>query len=130
MNLVVLIGSLASEVELRSTNSGKSVANMRLREDRADGEKGGYFTIVVWDAQAENAERYLTKGSQIAVEGRLQNRSYTKNDETRWVTEVVAFRVSYLDSRTNEAPAASLPEAEAPQATATASKDDGDDIPF
>lgn len=56
----------------------------------------GLFNIVVWRQQAENCARYLQKGSQCAVEGNIQNRTYEKDGEKRYITEIVADRVEFL----------------------------------
>lgn len=102
LNRVVLVGRLTKAPELRFTDSGKAVATFTLAVDRpfadANGERAADFiNIVVWGKPAENSARYLGKGKLAAVDGRLQVRSWETNEgERRWVTEVVADRVSFL----------------------------------
>ncbi|MEE0510783.1 MAG: single-stranded DNA-binding protein [Peptococcaceae bacterium] len=102
MNKVILIGRLTADPELRYTPNGAAVCSFRIAVDRPfnsqSGERGADFiNIVVWNKAAENTAKYMSKGRQIAVEGRLQIRSYDGNDgQRRWVTEVVADRVEFL----------------------------------
>ncbi|MCK9267580.1 MAG: single-stranded DNA-binding protein [Alkaliphilus sp.] len=100
MNRVILIGRLARDPELRFTQSGKSVANFSVAVNRPfskDGE-ADFFNIVVWGKIAENCANYLAKGRLVAIEGRLQNRSYeTQTGEKRYITEIVANTVKFLD---------------------------------
>ena len=102
MNRVILIGRLARDPELRFTQSGKSVANFSVAVNRPfskDGE-ADFFNIVVWGKTAENCANYLAKGRLVALEGRLQNRSYeTQTGEKRYITEIVANTVKFLDRK-------------------------------
>lgn len=102
MNKVFLIGRLTRDPELRTTQSGISVCTFRLAVSRRFANQQGvreadFINIVVWRAQAETCARYLAKGSQCAVAGSLQSRSYDAQDGTkRYVTEVVADEVEFL----------------------------------
>lgn len=103
MNRIVLIGRLTKDPELRYTQSGTAVCNFTLAVNRAyvrDGEQEADFVpCQVWGKSAENCAKYLAKGRQAAVDGRLQIRSYEDKEGTRrWVTEVVAERVEFLGS--------------------------------
>ena len=105
MNKVFLIGRLTKEPELRYTASNVATANFTLAVDRnftnQEGEReADFISVVVWRKQAENVSKYLTKGSQIAVDGRIQTRTYDAQDGTkRYVTEVVAENVKFLDTK-------------------------------
>lgn len=105
LNRVVLIGRLTKDPELRYTPNGVAVATFTLAVDRswtnAQGEKeADFISIVVWRKQAENCANYIGKGSLVAVDGRLQIRTYDgKDGQRRWVTEVVAESVRFLDKR-------------------------------
>lgn len=96
MNKVVLIGRLTKDPELRYTpGNGIAVSSLTLAVDNYNsktGEKGADFIpVVVWGKSAENVAQYCAKGSQIAVSGRIANRSYDAKDGTkRYITEVVA----------------------------------------
>lgn len=104
MNHIVLVGRLTKDPDLRYTQSGKAVCNFTLAVDRPFKSQGGkqeadFIAIQVWDKRAESSAKYLAKGKQAAVEGRLQIRSYDDNSgQRRWVTEVVANSVEFLGS--------------------------------
>jgi single-strand DNA-binding protein len=116
LNRVVLIGRLTKDPELRYTPNGVAVASFTLAVDRfrlnAQGEREtDFIPIVVWQKQAENCANYIGKGSLCAVDGRIQVRTYDGKDGVRrWVTEVVADTVRFLDKRetTSESPASNI----------------------
>jgi len=92
LNYVVLIGNLARDPELRYTPDGTPVVSFQKGEREAD-----FIPIVVWRNRAERCSEYLMKGSQVAVEGRLQIRSYEDKDGIkRKRAEVIAWRVEFL----------------------------------
>ena len=111
MNNVILIGRLTKDPELKYlANTGTPVATFNLavdrelsREKKQELEEKGeqtadFINIVVWGKQAENCANYLKKGRLVAVSGRLQSRSYEGKDGTkRYITEVVASRVEFLE---------------------------------
>ncbi len=106
MNKAILIGRLTRDPELRYTPAnGVAVATFTLAVNRPftnqQGEReADFIPIVVWRKQAENCANYLNKGSQVALEGRIQVRSYEdKEGQRRWVTEVVADNVRFLDKK-------------------------------
>jgi single-strand DNA-binding protein len=105
MNKVFLIGRLTRDPELRYTGNNTPVASFSLAVNRnftnQQGEReADFFNITVWRKQAENVKNYLSQGSQVAVEGRLQTRSYDDKDgQRRYVTEVVADNVEFLGSK-------------------------------
>ena len=111
MNKIILIGRLTKDVDLRFTESGKAVANFTLAVDRPfknqQGEKeADFIRIVVWGKQAENCANHIGKGRLVAVDGRLQIRSYEGQDgDRKYITEVVAETVKFLD-RPKEEPLA------------------------
>lgn len=100
MNSVVLIGRLARDPELRFTTSGKAVATFSVAVNRAFSKtkEADFFNIVVWGKSAEHCANYLSKGRLVGIQGRLQSRSYeTQNGDKRYVTEVVADQVEFLE---------------------------------
>ena len=107
MNSVALIGRLARDPELSYTqNTQMAVCRMTLAVDRPrrNGEDQGadFIRITVWGKQAENCDRYLAKGRQIAVQGRIQTGSYKDREgKTVYTTDVVADRVEFLGSNNN-----------------------------
>ena len=119
MNSVILIGRLARDPELGYTPSQTAVCKFTLAVDRPK-EGADFIRIVVWDKQATNCERYLKKGSQCAVHGRIQTGSYKgRNGETVYTTDVVADRVEFLGSK-----------AEAPRNPETTFSELDESVPF
>mgnify|MGYP000598259333 FL=1 len=111
LNRIVLIGRLTKDVDLRFTATGKPTANFTLAVDRPyrnqQGEKeADFIPVVVWNKLAEHCANYIGKGRLVAVDGRLQIRSYDGNDgQRKYITEVVAETVKFLD-RAKEEPLA------------------------
>lgn len=105
MNKVVLIGRLTKDPELRYTSSNIpsatfSVAVNRPFENQNGVREADFINIVVWRKQAENVKKYVTKGSLVAIEGRIQTRNYDdKEGKKVYVTEVVADNVQFLESK-------------------------------
>ncbi len=103
MNHIILIGRLTRDPELRYTPNGVAVATFDLAVDRPRTNQQGeretdFIRIVTWQKLAELCANYLKKGRQAAVEGRLQIRSYqTQDGQKRYMTEVVANTVQFLD---------------------------------
>ncbi len=125
MNKVILMGRLARDPDVRSTQSGLQVARMTIAVDRRisrakaqDGQQtADFISLVAWDRTAEFAGQYLSKGRQILVEGRIQTGSYEAQDGSkRYTTDVVAERIEFADSR----PQGGANEGFAPRAAAPA----------
>ena len=109
MNKVILIGRLVKDPEMRYTQSGKGVCSFVLAVDRRFSKEGqqtaDFIPIVAWNKLAEIVGDNLTKGRRISVEGRMQVRNYDAQDGTkRYVTEVIADEVEFLDSRKDGQP--------------------------
>ena len=112
LNKVMLIGNVGKNPDVRFIeSSGTTTANFTLAtteryKDRVTGElkeQTEWHNIVCWRNLAEIAEKYITKGSQIFVEGRIRTRSYKdKNGDTRYITEVVADNIQLLGRRDSE----------------------------
>ncbi len=105
MNKVTLIGRLTKDPEVRySSGSQTAVARFSLAIDRAkkaNGEDGGtdFPNIVAFGKTAELVEKYVTKGQQIAVEGRIQTGSYERDGVKHYTTDIVAERVEFLGKK-------------------------------
>lgn len=96
MNSVNIIGRLTRDPELRKTSNGRSVTNFCLAVNRAN-EGADFIDCVAWSETADLACKYLSKGSQIGVTGRLQTRTYDdKNGNSRKIVEVVIERMQFL----------------------------------
>ena len=104
MNHFVGIGRLVRDPEVRYTQSGKACAKFTLAIDRRrsgdDKQQADFISCVAWEKTAEVISQYVSKGQKIAVEGRIQTRSYDANDGTkRYVTEVVVNSMEFCDSK-------------------------------
>ena len=102
MNKVLLTGRLTRDPEMRQLASGKAVTTFSVatNEYRTGQEKSEYHNVVTWDRLAQICAQFLGKGQQVAVEGRLQTRSWDDDQGKRhWKTEVVAGSVEMLSGR-------------------------------
>jgi single-strand DNA-binding protein len=107
LNKAMLIGRLGRDPELRYTQSGQPVCNFSMATDESYTDRDGnrqdraeWHKVVVFGRQAENVSNYLKKGSLCFVEGSLQTRQWEdKEGQTRYTTEIKAFRVQFLDTR-------------------------------
>lgn len=110
MNVVALVGNLATDVELRELDGDKKVASFVLAVDRpgVDG-RADFVRVSVWDRQADACARFLAKGRRVAVDGRLRSRSWEDADgKRRSAVEVNAGSVQFL-SRRDEAAGTDAP---------------------
>lgn len=104
VNKVILIGNLGKDPEVRSTTTGQRVANFSLATSRSwtgqDGqrqEKTEWHSIVVWGKLAEICEKYLQKGKQVYIEGRIETRSWQdKEGQTKYKTEIICEQMTML----------------------------------
>ena len=143
VNKVILIGRLGRDPESRQTNSGMAVAELRIAttrgRDRDGNEQTDWHTVVCFDKTAEIVSKYLSKGRQVYVEGRLQHDSWEDREtgQKRYKTTVVANTVNFLGSR-NDADANfggrsggfSGNSSNSGRSSAPASYDNDGDIPF
>jgi single-strand DNA-binding protein len=131
-NRIILIGRLTRDPELRYVPSGAPVASFTLAVDRPFRDQQGnretdFIDIVAWRKLAEQVSQYMSKGRMVAVEGRLQIRSYeTQDGQKRKVAEVVADGVRFLDRGKTAGPAETPATAEAVPSGAT----EDEDVPF
>jgi single-strand DNA-binding protein len=104
MNNVSLIGNIGTDIELKTTPTGKNVCTFPLAVK--DRERTLWINIVAWNKTAELCEKYLMKGSQVGIEGRIAVREYTnKNNEKRKIVEVIADEITFIGKKheiTNE----------------------------
>ncbi|MCB2378859.1 single-stranded DNA-binding protein [Hymenobacter sp. BT635] len=107
INKVILVGNLGKDPEVRHLEGGSSVAHFTLATNDYYKDKSGnrverteWHNITAWRGLAEMAEKYLKKGQQIYVEGKLRTRQYQdKDNQTRYITEIVADEISMLGGR-------------------------------
>jgi len=105
LNSVNIMGNLTRDPELKYTNSGRSVCNMSIANNRIytkNGEKVtevSYFDIEIWGVVAENCAKYLTKGSGVIVEGRLKQDRWEKDGKTQSRVRIAANSVHFMPKR-------------------------------
>lgn len=115
MNKVILLGRLTKDVETRYTQTNNSlVATFTLAVNRRFAKEGeerqtDFINIVAWGKTGEFSSKYFKKGLQVAVVGRLQNRSYEdSNGQKKYITEVIAEEVYFADSNNRQTADASI----------------------
>lgn len=132
MNKVILIGRLGRDPELRYTDKGTAVANLSLATDyRAKGRdpETTWHRIVAWDKTADICAKYLAKGRQVGVEGRIQVREWKdKQGNDRKTTEIVAERIEFIGSKSDAAD--DNPGARADRGFDYGPPPTGDDVPW
>ena len=142
VNKVILIGRLGKDPEVRTLENGAVVANFTMAttevyRDRVSGERKEtteWHNIVLWRQLAETASKYLHKGDQCYIEGKLRTRSWEKEGVTRYTTEIVGDSLTLLGSRRDGAGSpqsgSSAPAAPEKQDGAPAPSGGSDDLPF
>jgi single-strand DNA-binding protein len=138
VNKAILIGNLGRDPEMRYTPNGTAVTRFSIATTERFRDKSGelqerttWHNIVAWGRQAEVAKEYLSKGSPVFVEGRIENRSYEDNDgNTRYISEIISQRLQFLGRRDDstssgfdQSPPQSADFPEAPSG-------EDDDLPF
>jgi single-strand DNA-binding protein len=132
VNKVIIIGRLGADPELKHTQSNRAVCNLSVATDEYGGKdkekRTEWHRVTVWGEQAESCAKYLTKGREVYVEGRLQTRSYEKDGQKHYATDIVAHDVKFLGGKPNGERTEKAP----PSQSAPASQPTGadDDIPF
>jgi single-strand DNA-binding protein len=97
VNVVTLIGNLATEVEVKEVGENKRVARFLLAVNRRSKEGGADFVwVAAWDRQAELCKEYLAKGRRVAIDGYLRSRSWEEEGKKRREIDVVARSVQFL----------------------------------
>lgn len=138
MNKVILIGRLTKDVELRYTQTNNTaVASFSLAVNRKfvkNGEErqADFFNVIAWNKLAETISKYLFKGNQVAISGRLETRSWDdENGQKHYVTEIIAEEVDFIESKNRKSNDAIL------NSPVPVNSDDssdfisnGDDLPF
>lgn len=105
LNQIVIVGRLVRDPDLRETDNGKKVSNITLAVPRSYKNTSGeyetdYIDCVLWTGIAENTAEYCKKGDLLGIKGRVQTRSYeTEDEKRRYVTEVVAEKVTFLSPK-------------------------------
>ena len=137
VNRVILIGRLGRDPELKFTPAGKAVTNFTMatsetwKDDSGERqERTEWHRIVIWGKLAEVAAKYLTKGSQVYIEGKLQTREWTDKDgQKKYTTEIVANNMTMLDGKGDNSEKPNNPE-KPESSDGPADPSAFDDIPF
>lgn len=142
VNKVFLLGRVGKPVEVRDTDKGKvatfTLATSESYKDRDGNKKENteWHNIVAWKGTAEIAEKFVQKGSQIYLEGKIRTRSWEKDGEKRYVTEIIADNIQLLGSKNSQDTQESQPKKFDPHAVKTTAMPypeeqcDDDDLPF
>lgn len=102
LNRVSLVGRITRDIELRNSINGKYFVAFTLAvNNNFNNSKAAFIPCFAWNKTAENMAKYLKKGSLIALDGRLQTRTETNNNQIKTIVQIVADIVSFLDNRTN-----------------------------
>jgi single-strand DNA-binding protein len=115
VNKVILVGNLGKDPEVRHLEGGVSVAHFTLATNEYYKDKQGtrverteWHNISAWRGLADMADKYLKKGQQVYIEGKLRTRQYQdKDQQTRYITEIIADEISMLGGRSQGAPSSS-----------------------
>ena len=145
VNKVILVGNVGIDPEVRTTESGVKVARVRLatteriydRQNNETKELTEWHTITLWRGLADVVDRYVRKGSQLYIEGRLRTREWVDKDNIkRYTTEILADEMKLLGRRSDNMPqgggqaSAAAPQPKPAQVDVPAAADDPDDLPF
>jgi single-strand DNA-binding protein len=101
-NKVIMVGRLTKDPEVKQTPAGKTVAKFSLAVDRrgsGDKKEADFFFCTAWEKTAELIGKFLAKGSQCLIDGRVQNRSYEKDGQKHTVTEIIVDNVQFLGAK-------------------------------
>ncbi len=137
VNKVILVGNLGKDPEVRHLESGNSVAHFTLATNEYYKDKQGnrverteWHNISAWRGLAELAEKYLKKGTQVYIEGKLRTRQYQdKDQQTRYITEIIADEISLLGGRLGGS-STGVPSASAEESVGLRQEPELDKLPF
>ncbi len=141
INKVILVGNLGQDPEVKYTAGGAPVANISIatsdswkdKDTQEVQERTEWHRVVLWRNLAENAGKFLKKGSKVYIEGQLQTRKWEQEGQTRYTTEIIARDMQFLDSRGSSNNSSTQKSSEMNDQSAADVPDsaiDDDDIPF
>ena len=127
MNRIIIKGRIAREIEIRQTQTGKSVGSFSVAVDKGFGENksADFFRVQAWEKTADFVAKYFSKGKEILIEGRMESREYEKDGQKNLVWELIAERVEFCGGSREAAPPAGQPPI-----SGGAPADDDDPYPF
>ena len=133
INKVILLGNVGADPEVRALDGGKKVARIRVATtERYTDQQGNkqehteWHSVTLWGGLADVVDKYVHKGSQVYIEGKIRTREYEAKGEKRYATEIIANDMKLLGrpKDANEAPQAAAPAPQAPVPP------DSDNLPF
>lgn len=137
VNKVILIGNLGKDPEVFSFDTGVKKVTFSLatteiyrNKDGQDVEQTEWHNIVVWRSLADIAEKFLRKGSQVYIEGRIRYRTYEKDGQKKYITDIEADNINMLGARQNNDGNHNYEQSHATSAPAAPVTPDTDDLPF
>ncbi len=138
VNKVILVGNLGKDPEVRHLENGATVANFPIATTESYKDRNGnrqeqteWHNIVLWRGLADIAEKYLRKGNQVYIEGKLRSRSWEdKEGNTRYITEVIGDNLTMLGGRNDGGESAAPKSSPAAEPANTVQDDEDDDLPF
>lgn len=137
VNKVILVGRLGADPEVKHLQNDRAVCNLSVAtreqwKDKQTGqkqEKTEWHRVTVWGDQAENCGKFLAKGREVYIEGKLQTRSYEKDGQKRYATDIVADRVVFLGGGGDRDTASQAPRKDHDTGSQVP-PDDDDQVPF
>lgn len=136
MNKVIIIGRNTKDIELRQTPSGTSAIEFSIAVKRtfknANGEyESDFFNCIAYNKLAETISRYVKKGDQVGIEGRLQTRNYTNKEGKKvYITEIIVENVEFLQTKKQDEQKPSFEKADPFKGVEFEELDPDDDVPF
>lgn len=110
MNSISLIGRTTNEIEIRTTQTGNVVASFSLAVKRPyTKDKTDFFNVIAWDKKAELLKQYVSKGNMVGIGGYVQIRTYEKDGQTRYITEVIVENVDLIGGQQQPSQRPELP---------------------
>jgi single-strand DNA-binding protein len=107
VNKCILVGNVGKDPEVRNLQGGAKVATITLAttEKFKDREETEWHTVVIWNNLADVVEKYVKKGSQLYIEGRIKTEKYTKDGQDRFIVKIVASSLQLLGKKESSSPA-------------------------
>lgn len=101
MNQVILLGNITKELEIRKTQSNKSVLefSVAVNEGYGDNKRTDYISCIAWESRAETIAKYFDKGSKILITGRLRNESYELKGQRRYKSYVLVDSFEFMQTK-------------------------------
>lgn len=124
MNSVNLIGRITKDIEVKKTNSGKSVCSFSIAVQR-DKDNADFVPCTAWDGTADNIGKYFHKGDRIGIVGVLSTRTYESNGEKRFVMEVLVRSFDFLEAKKSD-----NQQAQPTQPAEPVEQEEGGNLPF